>query len=396
MSLVALKLGVSTIGLFASAAGPVHQLDRALGLATAVMGLLLLENVYSATDRGSRWAMKYLLIAAGFVFAFDMFRYSDALLIRQFSDVSLVTQSLLSAIVAPLLVVAAARIRHFSIVIHVARRFVLQTSALVFSGAYLLAVALAGLPPAATRPHLGAGAADRVAGRGARAPGRCCSPPGRPRAHGRRLVERSFFNFAYDYREEWLRFVATMASGEAGGAGLHERAIRAAAEPLDCSAGLLYLREQGDRYRCAAAWNWAPGHARPPAAEDCRRNDRGRMPATLVDLRDEDGGASGPSAPRGLGCWWAFVPAGGASASFCLANRGSRAGSPGRTTTSWASSPPRSVAISPRSRLPRRARRGAALRGDRQELQLRRPRPQERGHAAVPPASAVESTRRQS
>src|SRR4051794_13176265 len=142
--LAGLKLVLALLVLAPPAAGPVLQLDRAAGLTLAVLGLLLVENVYAASDRGMRWALKHLLIAAGFLFTFDMFRYSDALLLRQFSEVAAVAQALLSAIVAPLLVVAAARIRQFSIAVHVARRFVLQTSALIFSGVYLLIAALTG------------------------------------------------------------------------------------------------------------------------------------------------------------------------------------------------------------------------------------------------------------
>lgn len=284
LGLAAVKLGSAALVLLADESGPLRQVDRAFGLALAVFGLLLVENVYSATDRSARWAIKHLLIAAGFMFTFDMFRYSDALLIRQFSDVAQVAQSLVSAMVAPLLVVAAARIRSFAIIIHVARRFVLQTSALVFSGAYLLAVAVAG--SLLRQLDLTWGPALQIASLvGAVVLLALLLSSGQARAHGRRLVERSFFSFAYDYREEWLRFVATMAGGEAGTSGLHERAIRAAAEPLDCSAGLLYLRDRHGCHRCAAEWNWrAAAAGSPPPAAVVATLEAGA--ATVVDLRD--------------------------------------------------------------------------------------------------------------
>ncbi|MGD9507060.1 MAG: XrtA/PEP-CTERM system histidine kinase PrsK [Geminicoccaceae bacterium] len=292
--LAMLKLVLAILALAPDAAEPVRQLDRAAGLTLAVLGLLLVENVYTASDHGMRWALKHLLIAAGFLFAFDMFRYADALLVRQFSDVAAVAQALLSAIVAPLLVVAAARIRQFSIAVHVARRFVLHTSALVFSGIYLLIVALTGF--LLRQLDLTWGPALQIASLiGALVLLALLLSSGQARTYGRRLIERSFFNFAYDYRGEWLRFVANMADGSAG---MHERVIRAVAEPLDCSAGLLYLRENNGGYRCVSAWNWRQAaNGRPPPSSMLAGLEEGS--ATVIDLRHA--GTTWPD--RSLGAW---------------------------------------------------------------------------------------------
>jgi putative PEP-CTERM system histidine kinase len=293
--LACVKLASALLAGLAPALDWLAQLDRTAGLVLAVLGLLLVENVYAAADRSARWAVKHLLIAAGFLFAFDMFRYSDALLIRRFGEISSIAQPLLAVIVAPLIVVAAARIRQFAITIHVARRFVLETSALLASGAYLLLVALVGF--LLRRLDLVWGPALQVASMaGALVLLVVLLSSGQARAHGRRLVERTFFNFAYDYREEWLRFVATMAEGHASGVALQERAIRAVAEPLDCSAGLLGMRGAGDRYHVAAAWNWAQAATGLlPSPEALARLDSGL--ATVVDLRQESD--AWPGAPDG-------------------------------------------------------------------------------------------------
>lgn len=292
--LAVLKLVLAILALAPHAAEPVLQLDRAAGLALAVLGLLLVENVYVASDRGTRWALKHLLIAAGFLSAFDMFRYADALLLRQLSEVTSAAQALLSAVVAPLLVVAAARIRQFSIAVHVARRFVLQTSALVFSGVYLLIVALTGF--LLRQLDLTWGPVLQMASLiGALVLLALLLSSGQARAYGRRLIERSFFNFAYDYRQEWLRFVAIMADESAG---MHERTIRAVAEPLDCSAGLLYLREDNGRCRCASAWNWLQAtNSPPPPAQMLANLESGA--STVIDLRSAD--TVWPD--RSLGAW---------------------------------------------------------------------------------------------
>jgi putative PEP-CTERM system histidine kinase len=284
--LAALKLMAAGSATLSSSTDFIAQLDRAGGLALAVLGLLLVENIYSAIDRNARWAFKHLLIAAGFVFAFDLFRYSDALLVHRFDGIALAGQALLTAMVAPLLIVTASRVRQFAIVIHVARRFVLQTSALVFSGCYLLAVALVGY----LLRHLDLGWGPLLqfgSLAGALLLLALLLSSGTARARGRRLVERSFFNFAYDYREEWRRFVATMAGDAANAERLRERAIRAVAEPLDCSAGLLYARDEAGRWRCAAAWNWRAALDGPPPPDPVLQALEAGTQA-MVDLRDPE------------------------------------------------------------------------------------------------------------
>ncbi len=289
------KLALAVLAAIVPAAPWAAQWDRAAGLALAVLGLLLIENIYASADRGSRWALKHLLIAGGFLFAFDLFRYADALLVRRFGEISSLAQPLLTVAVAPLIVVAAARIRQFAISIHVARRFVLQTSALLISGAYLLLVAIIGFM--LRRLDLVWGPTLQIASlAGALVLLAVLLSSGQARAHGRRLVERSFFNFAYDYREEWQRFVATMAGGHASGVALPERSIRAVAEPLDCSAGLLAIRDASGSDRYAGVWNWsrAAGAALPPPDTMARLESHA---ATVIDLQQEP--AAWPNAPEG-------------------------------------------------------------------------------------------------
>jgi putative PEP-CTERM system histidine kinase len=240
------------------------QANRVAGLALAVVGLMLVETIYKASDSTGRWATKHLLIGLGGIFAFDLFWYADALLVQRLSEFAIAGQALVSVLVIPLVAVAAARIRDFTLNIHVSRDLVVQSSALIASGVYLLAVAAAGLLIRELGLDWGP-TLQLVFLFGAALLLFVLFSSGQLRAHGRQLVERSFFNFAYDYRKEWRRFVATMADGDAG-RSLYERAIQAAADPLECSAGILYLRQRDDRFQQVTSWNWAvpSGHGSPP------------------------------------------------------------------------------------------------------------------------------------
>jgi putative PEP-CTERM system histidine kinase len=66
------------------------------------------------------------------------------------------------------------------------------------------------------------------------------------RSRVRVLLNKHFFSYRFDYRQEWLRFTATLASGEPG-VRLNERAISAIAQMVESPGGGLWLRdEHGD------------------------------------------------------------------------------------------------------------------------------------------------------
>src|SRR5512137_1771929 len=52
------------------------------GLPMALLGLILLEQIYRNSREGGRYALKFFVIAAGLMFACDLFVYSQAQLVR--------------------------------------------------------------------------------------------------------------------------------------------------------------------------------------------------------------------------------------------------------------------------------------------------------------------------
>jgi len=75
------------------------------------------------------------------------------------------------------------------------------------------------------------------------------------RAQLRVFVSKHFLPFRYDYREEWLRLIDTLASpGQEE--PLPVRAVRSLAQIVSSPAGLLWLREsESGPFQCVAAWN---------------------------------------------------------------------------------------------------------------------------------------------
>lgn len=69
------------------------------------------------------------------------------------------------------------------------------------------------------------------------------------------FISKHFLPFRFDYREEWLRLIDTLASPEQS-LPLPERTIKAVAQIVGAPAGVLWLRASEDTpFTCAANWN---------------------------------------------------------------------------------------------------------------------------------------------
>ncbi len=75
-------------------------------------------------------------------------------------------------------------------------------------------------------------------------------------ARARVFLSKHFLPFRYDYREEWLRLIDTLASPDQP-LPLPERAIKAVAQIVGSPAGLLWMRRDAadGLFACTAGWN---------------------------------------------------------------------------------------------------------------------------------------------
>jgi putative PEP-CTERM system histidine kinase len=224
-----------------------------LGLLTAVTGLVLVEQVFRNTPWQHRWGIKFLCLGVGGLFAFDFFFFADALLFQRI-DISIwVARGAASALVAPLIGVSAARNPQWSFDLFVSRKVVFHSTALFAAGVYLLIMSLAGYyiryyggewsSVIQTVFFFGAGMVLAV-----------LLFSGHLRSRIKVLVNKHFFNYRYDYREEWLHLIGVL-SGKVLEASLPERIVFALAELVDSPGGVLWLRHDGQRYEHARAWN---------------------------------------------------------------------------------------------------------------------------------------------
>lgn len=230
----------------------------------AILGMVLVEQLFRNTHPDSRWGVKFVCLGTGTMFAYDFFLYSDAMLFHRIDPDIWMARGVVNAIVSPLIMVSAARNPQWSLRVHMSRHVVFHTATLLGAGVYLLLMAAVGYY---IRLFGGTwGSVLQIAFFfGASILLLTIFFSGSMRARLRVLLSKHFFSSKYDYREEWLRFTRTLlTSGQNG--QIYEAAIRAIAVLVESPAGALWLaQEPGAAYACVARWNMAETDLAVPA-----------------------------------------------------------------------------------------------------------------------------------
>lgn len=220
-------------------------------LALSLLGLMLIEQLFRNTAKERRWNVKYLYFGVGAIFMFDFVLYSDALLFRQLDWSLWDARGFIHALTVPLLAVTASRNPDWTLNVFISQRAVFHTVALVGAGIYLLFMAAAGYYIKVYGGSWGA-TAQAVLVFTAIILLLIVLYSGQMRAKVRIFLNKHFFDYKYDYRDEWLQLSETLTSGEIG---LRERAIRALADVVDSPEGVMWVRNERGDFSYAANWN---------------------------------------------------------------------------------------------------------------------------------------------
>lgn len=209
----------------------------------AIIGLVLIEQLFRNAKAEKRWAVKFLCLGLGGIFAYDFFLYSDALLFGRIDISFWEARGLLNALAVPLLAVAAARNPDWSLDVFVSRSIVFHTTALLGAGIYLMAMAVGGYY---IRYYGGDwGVVGQVVFLfGAIIVLLLVLFSGQMRARLKVLLNKHFYNYKYDYREEWLRFINALSS-EKQDLRLREKVVCAIADIVESPGGILWINNEG-------------------------------------------------------------------------------------------------------------------------------------------------------
>lgn len=221
-------------------------------LLMAVVGLVLVEQVMRNAHIESRRAIKYLCIGLGIIFVYDFYLYSTALLFHALDPELWQVRGFVNAMAVPVLGIAIARDPALSLDIFVSRRMVFHTASLLGAGIYLLATGLGGYYIKTFGGEWGT-VVQVIFLFGAGLVLLVLLFSGRVRASLRVFINKHFFHYKYDYRDEWLRFIQTLSSGQPDD-HLRERSIHSLAEIIDSPGGVLWMRQITNRYTPVASW----------------------------------------------------------------------------------------------------------------------------------------------
>lgn len=243
---LALWIALIVIGFLAPSANATSNallVSRAT-LVMALVGLLLIEQIYRNASPAGRFALRYFVIGLGGMFAFDLFVFSHAEMLHAISAPAWAARGAVVALAAPFIAVAARRNPDWSLDIFVSRQAVFYTSTFVAVGIYLVAMALGGYVVRDLGGSWG------VVGQimfliGAVAVLVTLIASSSLRRHVAVFINKHFYRNKYDYRIEWLRFIETLSSSESE--GVRRTAVRAVAQIFLSPGAILFTREAGGR-----------------------------------------------------------------------------------------------------------------------------------------------------
>ncbi len=218
----------------------------------ALIGLAILEQLFRNISARHRWAAKYLFLGAGGIFAFDFYLYADTLLFRSIDQDLWAMRGIIHMVAVPLLAISSARNKNWSLNIFVSRDIILNTTAILAGGFYLLAMSAAGYYIREFGGDWGeVGQVTFFVLAGVFLFAILSST--QLRARIRVFLGKHFYKNKYDYRIEWLRLTDDL-NEKVQSENYYQTTIEAMAHIVDARAGALWLRNEQGVYTNVGAW----------------------------------------------------------------------------------------------------------------------------------------------
>jgi putative PEP-CTERM system histidine kinase len=268
-------------------------------LITAIGGLVLIHNLFLNATPQSRWGLRMLCIGLTGLFGYDLHYYSVALLQGSQSPDLFAGRGLLTAISLGVLAWAAYRNQRWTFELQVSRQVVFHSLSLVAIGLYLVLMSALAYGARALGGNYG----------GVLQVGILLIMltalvlvfvSGRFRAWAKVKIAKHFFARKYDYRDEWLRFIATLSGTQAGNVTtLEARVIKAVCDIVDSPGGSLWQPDEAGDFSTSARWNHRTAVAGVEAADGAFitfLSGRGRI-VDFTEMRDGSGDYDGQAIP---------------------------------------------------------------------------------------------------
>ncbi len=233
-------------------------------LVQAISVLVLLEQMLRNTRKDMMWAVKFFCLGLGGIYAYDFYLYSEAMLFQHVDSMLWQSRGLINALMVPVIGIAISRHPEWSSGIFLSRHVVFHTTTLLGGGIYLLVIGFGGYYVR----NFGGGwgvIAQTLFMFGAIIILVLLLFSETLRAKLRVLINKHFFHYKYDYRDEWLRFIYVLSSFDET-IPLPTRSIQAIAQIIESPGGMLWMKRDNNIYLPVARWKM-------PAVYDSERDD---------------------------------------------------------------------------------------------------------------------------
>lgn len=110
-------------------------------LAHAIVGLMLVEQLYRGVPGNSRWGIKPACLALAAGYTFELYLFADAFLFARIDEDVWAVRGLAHALLIPLVALSGTRSPSWTLRMSVSREMVFHSTALAGAGLYLLVIA---------------------------------------------------------------------------------------------------------------------------------------------------------------------------------------------------------------------------------------------------------------
>ena len=213
----------------------------------AIIGLILVEQVYRNAGMEQRWVIKFSCLSLGTLFITDFIVYSKSLLFVKLDDTLWYTRGFINVLTIPLLAISIRRFQVDAARINFSRKVVFHTAVLFGVGLYLVLMSITGFYIKYYGGNWGE-IAQLIFIFLAILLLLVAFISGKVKALAKVYFSKHFFHLRYDYRDEWIKLCKSIATLDSL-SELSGFIIKTMAELVDSSGGGLWLKnEQGDFY----------------------------------------------------------------------------------------------------------------------------------------------------
>ena len=225
-----------------------------LNILIALIGILLLEQIWRNSALFTRSGIKYLSLAVSTILAYDFVMYSDALLFKHLSGGLWDARGAVNTLATPLIAATILNAKGQALGIHLSRQMVFHTSTLVLAGIYLLFVSAGGYYINLFGGSWGEALRVLFIFSASVFMILVFSSPAL-RARTMVFITKNFFDYKYDYRDEWIKSTSSLQQRNSTDT-LALRSAKTLAEIVDAQGGAIWGRDEEGKFALRAQFGF--------------------------------------------------------------------------------------------------------------------------------------------